>query len=47
MGIDNTRKRLELVSQGQLYIESTIGEGTTCRVVIPKNFNLPKVEAKK
>lgn len=36
IGLANLKKRLELMCNGKLMIESTIGEGTTARVVIPK-----------
>lgn len=36
IGLANLKKRLEIMCNGKLVIESTIGEGTTARVVIPK-----------
>ena len=36
LGIENVRSRLELLCGGTLTIESTPGEGTTCRIRIPK-----------
>lgn len=38
IGLDNLKKRLELMCDGSLEIESTIGEGTIVRVHIPKNI---------
>ncbi|MCR5254705.1 MAG: histidine kinase [Acetatifactor sp.] len=48
VGIENTRKRLEMLCQGQLIIDSTPGKGTVCRVIIPQNYNvnMPKAEKK-
>ena len=40
IGILNVRQRLEHFCQGSLTIESTIGEGTTATIIIPKKDNL-------
>lgn len=37
IGINNTRKRLELICQGQLLITSIVGVGTEAEIIIPKN----------
>ena len=36
VGLDNVRKRLKRISDGRLVINSVIGEGTTVKIVIPK-----------
>ena len=37
IGMENTKKRLAEMCDGEVIITSTVGEGTTARVVIPKN----------
>jgi len=37
IGIENVRKRIELMSHGSLMITSTIGSGTTATIELPKN----------
>ena len=36
VGMENTRKRLKEMCGADMVIESRIGEGTTARVIIPK-----------
>jgi LytS/YehU family sensor histidine kinase len=36
VGMDNTRRRLKEMIGAEVVIESTVGEGTTARVVIPR-----------
>jgi len=35
VGIENLKKRLKFMCNGELYIESEIGKGTTARIVLP------------
>ena len=37
IGMDNTRTRLKEMCGGYLVIESTVGEGTTAKIVLPKD----------
>jgi two-component system LytT family sensor kinase len=37
VGISNVKKRLEAQCNGQLIINSTIGKGTTVKIIIPKD----------
>ena len=36
VGMDNTRTRLKEMCGGEVIIDSTVGEGTTARIIIPK-----------
>ena len=36
VGMDNTRTRLKEMCGGEVVIESTVGEGTTARIILPK-----------
>ena len=36
VGMDNTRSRLKEMCEGEVVIESTVGEGTTARIILPK-----------
>ncbi|MBQ9385076.1 MAG: hypothetical protein IJT87_12675 [Ruminiclostridium sp.] len=36
VGMDNTRTRLKEMCGGEIIIESTVGEGTTARIILPK-----------
>lgn len=36
IGMENTRKRIKDMCGGEVIIESTVGEGTTARVILPK-----------
>lgn len=36
VGMDNTRTRLKEMCGGDVIIESTVGEGTTARIILPK-----------
>ncbi len=36
VGMDNTRRRLKEMVGAEVVIESTVGEGTTARVLIPR-----------
>jgi len=40
IGIENVRKRLDVMCSGRLVINSVIGEGTTVQIVIPREGNL-------
>ena len=36
IGMENTRKRIKDMCGGDVIIESTVGEGTTAKVILPK-----------
>lgn len=40
IGIENVRKRLEVMCSGRLVIDSVIGKGTTVRIIIPREGNI-------
>lgn len=37
VGMENTRTRLKEMCGGEVIIESTVGEGTTARIILPKD----------
>ncbi len=39
IGIENVRKRLDIMCSGRLIIDSVIGEGTTVKIIIPREEN--------
>ncbi len=39
IGLQNTRKRLEMICGGSLEINSTPGKGTKCYIILPKDGN--------
>lgn len=40
IGIDNVRKRLDVMCSGELIIDSVIGKGTTVKIVIPREEDI-------
>ena len=40
IGIENVRKRLKVMCRGRLIINSTIGEGTTAKIIIPREESI-------
>ncbi len=40
IGIENVRKRLKIMCRGRLIIKSTVGEGTTAKIIIPKEESI-------
>ena len=36
IGMENTRKRIKDMCGGEVVIESVVGEGTTAKVILPK-----------
>lgn len=36
VGIDNTRRRINELCKGEVIIESTVGKGTTAKIILPK-----------
>lgn len=40
IGIDNVRKRLDVMCSGRLIIDSVIGKGTTVKIIIPREGNV-------
>ncbi len=40
IGIENVRKRLDVMCSGRLVINSVIGEGTTVKIIIPREGNI-------
>ncbi|MBO6163139.1 MAG: hypothetical protein J6O53_07775 [Eubacterium sp.] len=44
VGMENTKKRLKEMCGADIVIESRIGEGTTARVIIPKDIAGDKPE---
>lgn len=42
VGMENTRTRLKEMCKGEIRIESTVGEGTTATIILPKKGQIDK-----
>jgi signal transduction histidine kinase len=40
--MENTRTRLKEMCKGEIRIESTVGEGTTATIILPKKGQIDK-----